>query len=156
MVDVVDRRTRSKMMSNIKGHNTKPELLVRSALHKRGFRYRLHDKRLPGKPDLVFPKYKAIILINGCFWHGHDCHLFKWPSTRQAFWHQKIGQTRQRDAANLIEYQRLGWKTLTIWECALKGKNKLGIKETIETAVRWLQFDENDAEIRERTVSLPK
>jgi len=156
VVDVVDRRTRSKMMSNIKGHNTKPELLVRSALHKRGFRYRLHDKRLPGKPDLVFPKYKAIILINGCFWHGHDCHLFKWPSTRQAFWHQKIGQTRQRDAANLIEYQRLGWKTLTIWECALKGKNKLGIKETIETAVRWLQFDENDAEIRERTVSLPK
>jgi len=156
VVDVVDSRTRSKMMSNIKGQNTKPELLVRSALHKRGFRYRLHDKRLPGKPDLVFPKYKAIILINGCFWHGHDCHLFKWPSTRQASWHQKIEQTRQRDAANLVEYQTLGWKTLTIWECALKGKNKLGTQNTIETAVRWLQFDENDAEIRERPADLPK
>lgn len=155
MVDVVDRRTRSKIMSKIKGQNTKPELLVRSALHKRGFRYRLHEKKLPGKPDLVFPKYKAIILINGCFWHGHDCHLFKWPSTRQAFWHQKIGQTRQRDAANLIEYQKLGWKTLTIWECALKGKNKLGINETIEITIRWLQFDECDAEIREKTSAQP-
>ena len=79
MVDVVDRKTRSRMMSGIRGKNTKPELLIRKGLHARGFRFRLHDKRLPGKPDLVLPKYSAVIFVHGCFWHGHDCHLFKWP-----------------------------------------------------------------------------
>jgi len=148
VADVVDRKTRSRMMSNIKGQNTKPELIIRSELHKRGFRYRLHDKGLPGKPDLVFPKYKAIILINGCFWHGHDCQLFKWPSTRREFWQGKIEQTRIRDKGNLAKYQKLGWKTLTIWECALKGKQRIGKTETVENAARWLQFDNKDAEIR--------
>ncbi|MBL4571088.1 MAG: DNA mismatch endonuclease Vsr [Alcanivorax sp.] len=148
MTDIVPKSRRSEMMAGIKGKNTKPELLIRTSLHRMGLRYRLHDKRLPGKPDLVFPKYKAIILVNGCFWHGHNCQLFKWPNTRKAFWHQKIGETRKRDKANLREYQKLGWKTLTIWECAIKGRHQIGLEETIENTVRWLQFDTTDAEIR--------
>ena len=90
MADVVDRKTRSRMMSGIRGKNTRPELLIRKGLHARGFRFRLHDKRLPGKPDLVLPKYSAVIFVHGCFWHGHDCHLFKWPQSRREFWRKKI------------------------------------------------------------------
>ncbi|WP_231884015.1 very short patch repair endonuclease, partial [Alcanivorax sp. HI0044] len=82
MVDVVDKATRSRMMAGIKGKDTKPEILIRSELHRRGFRFRKNVKDLPGKPDIVLPKYKAVIMVNGCFWHGHECHLFKWPSTR--------------------------------------------------------------------------
>lgn len=90
MADVVTPEKRSKMMSGIQGKNTKPELTIRKGLHALGFRYRLHGKTLPGKPDLVFPKYKAVIFIHGCFWHAHHCHLFKWPSTRVDFWQEKI------------------------------------------------------------------
>ena len=100
MTDVVDSKTRSRMMSNIRDRNTKPEIKIRQALHAKGFRYRLHDKKLPGKPDLVFPKYKAVIQINGCFWHGHSCPLFKWPLTRVEFWQNKIGGNIKRDQLN--------------------------------------------------------
>ena len=108
-MDVVTPAVRSRMMSGIRGKNTKPELLIRKALFAQGFRYRLHDKLLPGKPDLVFPKYHAVIQINGCFWHGHDCSLFKWPSSSSEFWREKITGNRQRDAANCQELERLGW-----------------------------------------------
>lgn len=150
MVDVVDTKTRSRMMSGIKGRDTKPELLLRSALHRRGFRYRLHCKDLPGRPDLVLPKYSAIILLNGCFWHGHNCHLFKWPSTRREFWREKIGQNQARDLRNLEHYHRLGWRTLVVWECALKGKTKLGPNQVAEITTRWIQFDSQNAEIKGR------
>ena len=129
------------MMSGISGKNTKPEMLIRKGLHRRGFRYRLHKSDLPGKPDLVFPKYKAIILINGCFWHQHDCHLFKWPSTREEFWRKKILGNKARDERNLKIYSELGWKVLVIWECAIKGKTRRPLSEVIETAVEWLQLD---------------
>ena len=148
MADIVPKSRRSEMMAGIKGKNTKPELWIRTGLHRMGFRYKLHDKRLPGKPDLVFPKHRAIILINGCFWHGHNCELFKWPGTRRDFWHQKIEQTRIRDQDNLHEYQELGWKTLIIWECAIKGKYRVGLTETVENAARWLQFGCGNGEIR--------
>ena len=141
MVDVVDKKLRSRMMSGISGKNTKPEMLIRKGLHRRGFRYRLHKSDLPGKPDLVFPKYKAIILINGCFWHQHDCHLFKWPSTREEFWRKKILGNKARDERNLKIYSELGWKVLVIWECAIKGKTRRPLSEVIETAVEWLQLD---------------
>src|SRR5690349_2323893 len=108
-MDLVDKQTRSRMMSGIRGRDTQPELLIRKSLHKQGFRYRLHYKDLPGKPDLVFPAYKAIILINGCFWHGHQCHLFKWPATRREFWKTKITANQTRDARNLSTYSELGW-----------------------------------------------
>lgn len=100
MADVVSRAKRSAMMAGIRGKNTRPELIVRSALFKRGFRYRLHYKGLPGSPDLVSPKYKAVLFVNGCFRHGHDCHLFKWPKSNAAFWKEKLTRNQQRDNAS--------------------------------------------------------
>lgn len=142
MADIVDSRTRSRMMSGIRGKDTKPELAVRKALHARGFRYRLHDRRLPGKPDLVFPRYNAVIFVNGCFWHGHDCHLFKWPGSRVEFWRQKIGKNKSNDIAAAFALENLGWRVLTIWECALKGRTKKPLPEIVDTAANWLEKKE--------------
>jgi DNA mismatch endonuclease (patch repair protein) len=150
MTDIVDKTTRSRMMAGIGGKNTKPELLVRKGLHKLGFRYLLHTPALPGKPDIVFPKYKAVILINGCFWHAHDCHLFKWPSTRKDFWREKILSNKKRDERNLNKYTELGWKVLIIWECAIKGKTRRPVSEVVNAAANWLQFDDHNSEIKGR------
>jgi DNA mismatch endonuclease, patch repair protein len=148
MTDVVSPESRSKMMSGIQGKNTKPEIRIRKALHQRGFRYRLYVKSLPGKPDLVFPKYKAIIQINGCFWHGHECHLFKWPSTRPEFWQNKIFETKERDIKNRTELEKAGWRVLTIWECAVKGKNRLNFETLIEIIGEWLSENQPSIEIK--------
>jgi len=145
MVDVVDAATRSRMMSGIKGKNTKPELLIRSALHRRGFRFRLHDKKLPSKPDLVLPKYNAVIQIHGCFWHGHDCHLFKLPSTRTDFWREKIAGNVARDEKSLALLQAQGWRVLVIYECALKGKTRL----PFEALVDWIVSTLLDSGVRQ-------
>ena len=150
MVDIVSRQTRSRMMSNIAGKDTRPELAIRRGIHRMGFRYRLHNPDLPGKPDMVFPKYGAIILINGCFWHQHDCHLFKWPSTRKDFWRKKILGNKARDERNMATYAALGWKSLVIWECAIKGKSRRSINEVVNTAANWLQFDSRSSEIQGR------
>jgi len=103
-------------MSGIKGKNTKPELIIRKALFKKGFRFKLHDKSLPGKPDLVLPQYDSVIFIHGCFWHRHDCHLFKWPSTRPEFWKTKINRNVEVDKRNYKVLKKEGWWILTIWE----------------------------------------
>lgn len=137
-------------MSGVKGKNTRPERLIRKALFKFGFRYKLHDKTLPGKPDLVFPKYNAVIFIHGCFWHGHDCHLFKWPSTRQDFWRSKINRNREVDLRNYAQLKEQGWWILTIWECAIKGKQRLGIEEVAARAAHWLEYGKRDSVIRGR------
>ena len=147
MADIVSKTTRSKMMSNIKGKNTVPEILIRRALHKRGFRYRLHDKRLPGKPDMVFPKYKAVIQVHGCFWHRHNCHLFKWPSTRKRFWKEKISSNVERDTRNLMKLNQSGWRILIIWECALKGRYRLTEVGVIDKTVLWLYSEQPGFEI---------
>ncbi len=126
------------MMSGIRGKNTKPELLIRKALHARGFRFKLHSQDLPGKPDLVFPQYHAVIQINGCFWHGHQCHLFKWPSSRPDFWREKIEGNRQRDTRNVQTLLDLGWRVMTLWECALKGKKRLPLEQLTELVENWL------------------
>ena len=131
----------------IKGKNTKPEILIRKGLFSRGFRYRLHDSKLPGKPDLVLPKFKAIILVNGCFWHNHDCHLFKWPNTRMEFWRQKILANVERDFSNFKKYKTLGYKVMVVWECALKGKSRLEIKDVLDSIEDWLTNRDVDAEI---------
>lgn len=141
MVDVVTPEKRSQMMAGIGGKNTKPELIIRKGLHAKGYRFRLHVRSLPGKPDIVFPRYRAVIFVNGCFWHGHGCHLFKWPSTRVQFWKDKILGTIERDKGKLEALQLAGWRTLTIWECALKGKSRLQIDSVIEAAADWLEFD---------------
>ena len=136
--DIVDKATRSRMMAGIKGKNTKPELMIRRGLHRLGFRFRLHDKRLPGNPDIAFPKYRAVIQVQGCFWHGHNCHLFKLPSTRKEFWKAKITGNSERDARNLQALEKIGWRALMIWECALKSPTRLPIDEVLMETSNWL------------------
>lgn len=150
MADVVDPTTRSRMMSGIRGKNTRPEMLVRRHLHVRGFRYRLHVTTLPGKPDIVLPRYRAVILIHGCFWHGHDCHLFKWPSSNESFWRDKIKRNIVVDERTNRSLHEAGWRVLTIWECSLKGKYLRPIEQVIDSIVAWLNSDDDIYEIRER------
>lgn len=138
MVDVVDSATRSRMMSGIKGRNTKPEIMIRSLLHRSGFRFRLHVKDLAGKPDIVLPRYRAVIQVHGCFWHGHDCPLFKWPSTRPEFWIQKINRNRENDRATTERLLAAGWRVGIVWECALRGANRnlVGVLQTLDAWIR--------------------
>lgn len=135
-------------MAAIKGHNTKPELAIRHGLHRVGFRYKLHAADLPGKPDMVFPRYQAVIFINGCFWHKHDCHLFKWPQTRQDFWEKKILGNVANDARKKELLQANGWRIATVWECALKGKSRIPKEETIQLLAEWLQSDREAMEVQ--------
>lgn len=121
MADVHDKKTRSYNMSQIKATNTKPELLVRRFLHASGFRYKLHDRTLPGKPDIVLPKYKTIIFIHGCFWHGHkNCKYFVVPKTRTQWWLDKINCNKANDEKAVKALKKEGWKVITVWECKLK------------------------------------
>jgi DNA mismatch endonuclease (patch repair protein) len=136
------------MMSGIRGRDTKPELLLRKGLHAMGFRYKLHDKSLPGKPDLVFPRYRAVILVNGCFWHGHDCHLFKWPKSREDFWRGKIKSNIDRDRLVTSQLKEQGWRVLRVWECALKGRTRIGLDEVLEDSALWLIGQEQEKDIR--------
>ena len=138
MPDIVPSHVRSRMMSGIRGKNTKPEMLIRKALHARGHRYVLHNTKLPGKPDLTFPKHQAVILANGCFWHGHGCHLFRWPSTRKKFWKDKISRTKASDRDNIQSLTQAGWRVLVVWECALKGNTKLDFDDAISSIESWL------------------
>ena len=146
--DIVSPAKRSRMMSGIRGKNTKPELLIRSELHKAGFRFRLHRKDLPGCPDLVFPRHRAVLFVHGCFWHRHDCHLFKWPSTRPEFWLKKIEGNVERDRRQYAELRNEGWRIATIWECALKGRTRLPCPEVVQTCAIWLNSDQRILEIR--------
>lgn len=148
MADIVSADVRSRMMAGIRGTNTKPELLLRKGLHAQGFRFRLHDPTLPGKPDIVLPRYRAVILAHGCFWHGHDCHLFKWPSTRPEFWQTKIGRNRAVDARTDVALVEAGWREGIVWECALKGRTRLPLEEVISACANWLRSDRQRIEIR--------
>jgi len=150
MADIVPAEVRSRMMAGIRGTNTKPELLLRKGLHAQGFRFRLHDAALPGKPDIVLPRYRAVILAHGCFWHGHDCHLFKWPSTRPEFWRTKIGRNREVDARTDAALAEAGWREGIVWECALKGRTRLPLEEVISGCADWLRSDRQRIEIRGR------
>lgn len=143
MADVVSVAVRSRMMAGIRGKNTKPELTIRRGLHSLGFRYILHDKRLPGKPDLVLPKHRAVIFVHGCFWHGHDCHLFKWPKTRKGFWRKKIERNREIDEDAIAALAATGWRCCIVWECALKGRTRLIGGDVIRTIAGWLNFRRN-------------
>lgn len=139
MVDVLTPEQRRLNMSRIRGKDTKPEMLLRRGLHARGFRFRLHRRDLPGCPDLVFPQYHAVIFVNGCFWHGHDCPMFKLPATRTEFWAAKIAGNRARDAHALEGLAMLGWKALVLWECTLKGPSRQPVEEVIDWISGWLR-----------------
>jgi DNA mismatch endonuclease, patch repair protein len=119
LVDIVDKATRSRMMAAIKGKNTKPEIAVRKALHAAGFRFTLHGKSLPGKPDIVLPKHKTAIFVHGCFWHGHNCKGFRWPKTRPVFWRAKILGNKKRDQLSRRRLKSLGWNSVVVWECKI-------------------------------------
>ena len=132
------------MMAGITGKNTKPEILVRKILHRMGYRFRLHKKGLPGKPDIVLPRYKVAIFVQGCFWHGHEnCHLFRLPKSRTEFWEAKIAGNKARDEKLLTELSQLGYRVVEIWECALKGKSALNINQIENELHRFISHSDD-------------
>ncbi|MCK4910717.1 MAG: DNA mismatch endonuclease Vsr [Thermodesulfovibrionales bacterium] len=128
MADIFDKHKRSEIMSKIKSINTKPEITVRKYLYSKGYRYRIHKKGLPGKPDIVLPKYKTVIFVQGCFWHGHSCKIGsgkRKPKSNQSYWNNKIARNIERDKENHRKLKTMGWKVIKIWECATKDEKKL-------------------------------
>lgn len=153
MADIVDVATRSRMMRAVRSKDTEPEIRVRQLLHKRGLRFRLHDKSLPGKPDLVFPRFRGAVFVHGCFWHGHDCSLFKMPGTRLAFWCQKFNQNQARDGRVTTQLLSAGWRVAVVWECALKGRGRMAEAEMADTLAAWLSGEDATVVLRERNAA---
>lgn len=140
-MDVHDKKTRSYNMSQIRSKDTKPEIIVRKYLFSKGFRYRLHDKKLAGKPDLVLPKFRTVMFIHGCFWHGHKgCKYFVVPKTNTKWWLRKINRNRELDQKNTQELLRRGWQVVTIFECELKNGK---LEKTMENTIRLIRQSDN-------------
>lgn len=135
------------MMAAVRNRDTGPELTVRRALHARGFRYRLHDPSLPGKPDIVLRRFRAVVFVHGCFWHGHDCPLFRMPGTRREFWKTKIYRNRERDAEVREALNVSGWRSLTVWECAMRGTTSLQPEALFDGITGWIEAGTPTAEI---------
>src|SRR4051794_30484536 len=148
MADVVDTATRSRMMSGIRGRNTRIELAVRKALHARGFRYRIDDRRLPGRPDIVLPRWNAVILIHGCFWHAHDCGLCRIPATRPEFWREKLAGNAARDERTIQALVEMGRRVAVVWECALRGRGAEAVEMVADELGDWLRGRAPLVEIR--------
>ena len=139
-MDVHSKEIRSYNMSCIKGKGTKPEEIVRKYLFSQGFRYRKNDKRLPGTPDIVLPKYKTVVFVNGCFWHGHEgCKYFVWPKNNSEFWHKKISDNILRDQRKIQALDLQGWKVIVIWECKIKSDKE----NTLKNLIKEIKGDEN-------------
>lgn len=142
-------------MAGIGPKDTKPEMMIRRGLHALGYRYRLHDRKLPGRPDLVFAGRSAVIFIHGCFWHGHACSLFRWPGTRPEFWRAKIGGNVTRDARVRGELLSAGWRVLDVWECSLRGPDRQSPEAVLGACAAFLEGDAGFASIGEdRTVEV--
>jgi|SRR5665213_3337272 len=136
MADIVDAATRSRMMSRIRSKDTGIEMTVRRYLFKAGFRFRLHQKDLPGKPDLYLKKYGVVIFVHGCFWHGHMCHLFHLPKSRIEWWQEKINGNKVRDRRNLAACRRAGLRVIQVWECQLRDHTEKQVSQTLLNVVR--------------------
>lgn len=136
------------MMSRVRGRDTKPEMTVRRGLHALGFRFRLHGRNLPGTPDLIFPRHRAVIFVHGCFWHGHDCPLFRLPGTRTEFWDSKISRNRVRDAETVLALETSGWRVGTVWECAIRGRLRMPVEAMLLACRDWLDEGNGSMEIR--------
>lgn len=150
MVDIVDKATRSRMMAGIRGANTHPEITLRKALHARGFRFRLHDRRLPGRPDIVLSKFRAVVFVHGCFWHRHPgCRFSSNPATRKSFWDEKFSGNVARDKRNLIALRAEGWRTAVIWECVLRVKDP---SPAIEKLSAWICSNDMDLELPDMAI----
>lgn len=139
MADIMSAAKRSRLMSRIKGKDTKLEVRIRKALHARGLRYRLGGAGLPGRPDLVFPRYRAIVFVHGCFWHRHTCHLFRMPATRRELWEEKIGSNQTRDRRVADELYDLGWRQCVIWECAVRDRDDAQLASVANRVAKWLR-----------------
>lgn len=139
MPDVLTPEQRRLNMSRVRGRDTKPEMLIRRGLHARGLRYRLHDRKLPGRPDLVFPKYRTAVFIHGCFWHAHGCALSKLPTTRQEFWKRKLDGNAARDRKAIQALLAQQWRVLVIWECALRGSESTPLSELVAQAESFIR-----------------
>ena len=138
MADRITTQARSRIMAAIRGKNTKPELLLRKALFARGYRYRIHTKRLPGSPDITLPKWGAVIFIHGCFWHAHGCGNVRLPKSNRAFWKRKLTRNMNRDQAARRELLKQGWRVLTVWDCAFKGKIPHQVEVLASRVEAWL------------------
>jgi len=144
MTDTVDKETRSRIMARVKGKDTTPELMFRKGLFARGFRYRLHGGKLPGKPDLVFPKFRAVVFVNGCFWHGHEgCPRFRLPSSNVEYWSNKIARNLVNDIRNHSLLEGLGWRVLVVWECGIVGRGA-DLMRTLDDVAEWLESADRD------------
>jgi DNA mismatch endonuclease (patch repair protein) len=146
-MDTVDRRTRSNIMASVGQKDTGVELLIRRALHKIGLRYRLHDRSLPGSPDLVFAQYHAVVFVHGCYWHSHGCHRSTIPESRREFWTAKFQANRSRDERTIGVLLNNGWRVLTVWECALRGKTARPSFIIAKAVKTWLVSSENFGEV---------
>lgn len=138
-MDTVDRVTRSKIMASVGQCDTGVEMMMRSALHRMGLRYRLHVRALPGSPDLVFPRYRAVVFVHGCYWHSHGCHRSTVPKSRKAFWRTKFEANKARDDRQRAELLSRGWRVFIVWECALRGKTARSPEASAERVRRWLE-----------------
>jgi DNA mismatch endonuclease (patch repair protein) len=148
LADIVDKQTRSRMMAGIRGQDTKPELALRRALHARGFRFRLHAKNVPGRPDLVFPKHRAVVFVHGCFWHRHQsCRYATTPSTRPEFWRAKFESNVARDAAVHTMLLQAAWRVATVWECSLRKSAQ--VARTADLLAAWLPSEDSLIDIGE-------
>lgn len=139
MADNHSPKTRSYNMSRIKSSDTKPEEIVRKFLFSKGFRYRKNDKRYPGKPDIVLPKYKTVVFVNGCFWHAHEgCSCFVWPENNEVYWQKKLTNNAERDKRNYLALEQIGWKVIILWECQLtKDKLAITMKQLLDGIKKW-------------------
>ena len=137
--DVLTPEQRHLNMTKIRSQDTKTEMTIRHLLHAAGLRYRLHGHDLPGRPDLVFPKYRAVMFVHGCFWHRHLCLLFKWPKSRQDFWQTKLNRNAERDSEVEKRLLDSGWRVLTVWECSLKGRRRIGPDDLVSRVKTWME-----------------
>ena len=148
MADRMTQEQRHRCMARIKGKDTKPEMIVRRYLHAHGYRYRINVKRLPGTPDIVLRKYRTVIFINGCFWHGHEgCRYFVIPKSNTQFWEKKIERNKQRDVEKRIQLRHLSWHTIIIWECELKPKNRHTTLQALEQTLNKIFLLNNGAKV---------
>ena len=144
MADIVSKKKRSEMMAGIGSKDTKPEKIVRSNLHRRGLRYGLNTKYLPCKPDLYLRKYKVAVLVHGCFWHAHGCHLFRVPKTRPESWAKKFETNKRRDRRNIVDLNAEGVRVCIVWECALKNKRLDSLNELMDSVASWIKSDDSE------------
>lgn len=151
-MDTVDRHTRSRIMAAVGQKNTGAEMKLRRALHRSGLRYRLHDRKLPGSPDLVLPRFHAVVFVHGCYWHAHGCHRSTVPKSRKVFWTEKFDANRERDERNIASLLEEGWRVLIVWECTLVGRTAMPPEEVAQHVEAWLMGDEMIKELGEKEV----